>query len=156
MPNNEEDPDKDPEDAWCSYEASTNATSAITGVKDGLLPRDALALFEEHALISVEEDITNEAWLKQAMATPGLIEHFRTLKMDDIHAKKMSPSDYIVYTEARAQASFSHNKARTKRFADFIGSITFEALYVSVTDRRYSVLYCLLSIYLSLTRSSIC
>lgn len=122
----------DPEDAWLGKEASSTGGGFQQGGKDGgyqtLLQEDIFALYEEHADRSQigngngnEEDVDMDSSLPTDI--PGLKEHMRRLQEADAMTKPMSGSEYIQYTEAKASASFSHQKNRTKRFKEFIGCV---------------------------------
>jgi len=143
MPNEDDDPDKDPEDAWVSSEATPgNASGKAAKDAQRHLTYNSLSLFEEHALPLDDGNdgtLDPDRELQKMAATPGLIEHFKRLKAADLMTAKLSPSEYVQYTENRAQASFSHHKASSKRFRDFI-SPTLATLEIAYNEDLVDVL----------------
>lgn len=123
MPNEEDDPDRDPEDAWVSSEATPHGGSKGSKDAQKQLTFNSLSIFEEHALPEdghQSDHLHGERELEKMAATPGLLEHFKRLRAADLVTANVSPSEYVQYTENRAQASFSHHKTRSKRFREFI------------------------------------
>lgn len=58
-----------------------------------------------------------------AVNSYGVIQHFQKLKAADIITQGMDASEYIHFTEARAQASLTHNKIRSKRFRELVAPL---------------------------------
>lgn len=110
-----------------SASGGTAAASNATDMSPATLPQAFLAT----SLLSTYADDTvhlstlsspedgPEAILRRKLP-PGFLEHLRRLQAADAVTKDMSPSEYIQYSESRAQAGFTHHKIRSKRFRDFI------------------------------------
>lgn len=113
---------------------ASSSSSATIDPTSATLPQSFIALgvlatyADEHAaaLLSRSSNAgeTMEAEDVQALTKrklpPGFIEHIRRLQAADAITRNMSASEYVQYSEARAQAGFTHHKVRSKRFRDFI------------------------------------
>lgn len=124
------------DDAWLGGTTSSgtttiasgsNGTSSATDLSPATLPQAFLATsvtstYSEDfpSLPTVQStDDSPEAILRKKLP-PGFLEHLRRLQATDAITVNMSPSEYIQYSESRAQAGFTHHKIRSKRFRDFV------------------------------------
>lgn len=123
------------DDAWLgggSGSASTSTSGTAGGpsaidYSPATLPQAFLATSiistysEDFPTLPVQNtsDEGPEAILRRKLP-PGFLEHLRRLQATDAITVNMSPSEYIQYSESRAQAGFTHHKIRSKRFRDFV------------------------------------
>ncbi|KAK9894145.1 hypothetical protein P389DRAFT_191138 [Cystobasidium minutum MCA 4210] len=111
-----------------STSGATGVASSITDLSPATLPQAFLAtsVFSTYGddLVGVSpapntSDDGPEAILRRSLP-PGFLEHIQRLQAMDAVTVNMSPSEYIQYSESRAQAGFTHHKVRSKRFRDFV------------------------------------
>jgi hypothetical protein len=107
--------------------SGSNGAPSATDLSPATLPQAFLATsvistysedFPSLATVQSTED-SPEAILRRKLP-PGFLEHLRKLQATDAITVNMSPSEYIQYSESRAQAGFTHHKIRSKRFRDFV------------------------------------
>lgn len=102
-----------------SLNQSSEASQAT--IPHSILSLDLLSTYEEYSSypLPMSAAQAHEAIIKQALPL-GFLDHLRRLQSADHLTRTMSPSEYIQYSEARAQAGFTHHKLRSKRFREFI------------------------------------
>ena len=125
-----------PEDAWDAPFDTLLAPDADFLLEHAYDPidRDSLAAFETYAPPLAADALHKEIQRRRiAVNAHGVIQHFQKLKAVDIATRGMDASEYIHFTEARAQASLSHNKIRSKRFRELIAPL-LAANDIPVTD----------------------
>lgn len=107
---------------------SAGASSSTVDLSPATLPQAFLATsvlstygddFVGMSASSSTADDGPEAILRRKLP-PGFLEHIRRVQATDAITVNMSPSEYIQYSESRAQAGFTHHKIRSKRFRDFV------------------------------------
>lgn len=141
MLNDNDDPAADGEhfdDAWlgggsggpAASTSGTTGTSSTTDFSPATLPQafvatNVVSMYSDDvpgmANVPSAED-SPEAILRRKLP-PGFLEHLRRLQATDAITINMSPSEYIQYSESRAQAGFTHHKIHSKRFRDFVSPL---------------------------------